>query len=41
MILSDCDIAQGKRMVDQLIHEIAAYRFYWQGGCIVLAPARA
>ncbi|UCQ15553.1 PAS domain S-box protein [Edwardsiella piscicida] len=32
MILSDCDIAQGKRMVDQLIHEIAAYRFYWQGG---------
>ncbi|WCF12690.1 hypothetical protein N4G58_19000 [Edwardsiella piscicida] len=31
MILSDCDIAQGKRMVDQLIHEIAAYRFYWQG----------
>ncbi|WP_395755141.1 diguanylate cyclase domain-containing protein [Edwardsiella ictaluri] len=32
MILNDCDIAQGKRMVEQLIHKIAAYRFYWQGG---------
>lgn len=40
MILNDCDIAQGKRMVEQLIHKIAAYRFYWQGECIALVPAR-
>ncbi|WP_370549097.1 diguanylate cyclase [Edwardsiella tarda] len=31
LILCDCELSQGKLMVDQLIHEIAAYPFPWQG----------